>query len=90
MSELAKTASPNHEELLRKREDLDTLRQELAENELLLANGRKSLNLFENRYRQTVGPKFAELDRLKARLLKFAAELDPERFKDQSEFERDE
>jgi len=80
MSKLAKTATLNQAELLCKREELDTLRQELADNELLLATGKKDLLLFENRYRQVVGPKFAALDRLKARLLEFAAELDPEEF----------
>jgi hypothetical protein len=58
---------PEEEELLRKREELATVRSALAERELELVDLRSQLVAFEGRYLREVGTLYAELDDWKAR-----------------------
>jgi hypothetical protein len=81
----------NQEEIVRKKLELEELELELAENELELSTARRDLHLFENRYQQKVGCKYAELDRLKAAVLDMATRIHPESkdFKSQAEAARE-
>jgi hypothetical protein len=60
--------SPEEAELLRKREELISVRAALAERELALADLRTQLKTFEGRYLRQVGVLYAELDELEARI----------------------
>jgi len=65
------------EEVLRKREELATLRATLAERELELVDLRSQLAAFEGRYLRQVGTLYAELDEWKARISELEAQLHP-------------
>ena len=67
-SEIARRASPEEEELARKREELALLQAELAERELFLTNLRAELAAFEGRYLRQVGTLYAELDEWNAKI----------------------
>jgi hypothetical protein len=81
----------NQEEIARKKLELEELEQQLAENELDLSTARRELHLFENRYQQAVGSRYAELDRLKASVLEMATRIHPESkdFRSQAEAARE-
>jgi hypothetical protein len=70
-------ATPEEQELARKREEQAALEAELAERELRAANLRAELGAFEQQYLHFVGSKYAELDELKARLAERAAHEQP-------------
>jgi hypothetical protein len=65
------------EEVLRKREELATIRAALAERELELVDLRSQLAAFEGRYLRQVGILYAELDEWKARISELEARLHP-------------
>ncbi len=69
--------SPEEEELQRKRGDLENLRSQLAESELELATVRSELIAFERRYQEVVGSRYAELDKLEARIAESIARSRP-------------
>jgi len=66
---------PEEEELLRKREELATIRATLAERELELVDLRSELAAFEGRYLRQVGTLYAELDEWKARISELDARI---------------
>jgi hypothetical protein len=68
---------PEEEELLRKREELATVRATLAERELELVDLRSQLAVFEGRYLRQVGTLYAELDEWRARIAELQARLAP-------------
>ena len=68
---------PEEEEILRKREELATIRATLAERELELVDFRSQLAAFEGRYLRQVGTLYAELDEWKARIAELQARLNP-------------
>ena len=77
MSALRKLSTPDTAELRRKKAELASLEQSLADNELLLSTYNGELHLFEKRYNRTVGTKYAELDEVKAKVLELAANFYP-------------
>jgi len=91
MQSITRSLGLNQEEIVRKQQELKELEQELAENELDLSTARRDLNLFENRYQQAVGCKYAELDRLKASVFEMATRIHPDSrdFKPQAEAARE-
>jgi len=62
MSGLIRRLKPEEEEVLRKREELATIRATLAERELELVDLRTQLAAFEGRYLRQVGTPFSELE----------------------------
>ena len=66
--EIVRKQTPEEEELLRKREELASVRAALAERELELADFRAQLKSFEGRYLRQVGVLYAEMDDLDARV----------------------
>lgn len=74
---ITRRLKPEEEELLRKREELVTMRATLGERELELADLRSQLAVFEGRYLRQVGALYAELDEWKARIRKLEAERNP-------------
>lgn len=85
MSALIQLSTPDTAELRRKKADLAALEQALAENELLLSTYNGELHLFEKRYNQRVGIKYAELDEVKARILELATIFFPHQREFQAE-----
>ena len=69
--------TPEERELKQKAAELATLEGELAERELELATLQKELRAFERTYLCTVGPLYAELDDLEARLAEINARQHP-------------
>jgi len=74
---LTRRLKPEEEEILRKREELATIRTTLAERELELVDLRSRLAVFEGRYLRQVGSLYAELDDWKARIAELRAKTDP-------------
>jgi hypothetical protein len=91
MKSITRSQGPDQEEIVRKKLELEELEQELADHELDLSTARRDLHLFENRYQQAVGSKYAELDRLKASVFDMATRIHPESkdFKSQAEAARE-
>ncbi|MFQ5449420.1 MAG: molecular chaperone DnaJ [Nitrospinaceae bacterium] len=77
MPALTPIVSPEEEELQQKRQELVDLEQELADKELELSTLKGELNLFERRYNQVLGAKYAELDEIKAQVLELACRFYP-------------
>lgn len=77
MSKLVRQLKPEEEEVLRKREELASIRATLAERELELLDYRSRLAAFEGRYLRQVGTLYAELDEWKARISELRARLHP-------------
>jgi hypothetical protein len=75
--QITRRLKPEEEEILRKREELATLRAALAERELELVDFRSQLAVFEGRYLRQVGALYAELDEWKARIAELQAGLNP-------------
>jgi hypothetical protein len=75
--QIARRLKPEEEELLRKRDELATVRATLAEGELKLVDFRSQLAAFEGRYLRQVGSLYAELDEWKARHAELLARLNP-------------
>jgi chromosome segregation ATPase len=75
--QITRRLKPEEEEILRKREELATVRATLAERELELVDLRSQLASFEGRYLRQVGALYAELDEWKARISELRAKLDP-------------
>src|SRR5580692_11089481 len=74
---LTRRLKPEEEEILRKREELATIRAALAERELELVDLRRQLAAFEGRYLRRVGVLYAELDEWEARISELRARLEP-------------
>ena len=91
MKSIARSQGPDQEEVVRKKQELEELEQELADNELDLSTARRDLNMFEHRYQHAVGSKYAELDRLKASVLEMATRIHPDSkdFRSQAEAARE-
>jgi hypothetical protein len=77
LNQLVRNVSPEEEELLRKREELASIREMLAERELELADVSGRLASFEAHYLREVGVLYAELDDWNARIAEFRAEKEP-------------
>jgi hypothetical protein len=75
--EIVRKQTPEEEELLRKREELASVRAALAERELELADFRALLKSFEGRYLRQVGVLYAELDDWEAKIAEIEALLKP-------------
>ena len=75
--EIVRKITPEEEELLRKREELASVRAALAERELELADFRALLKSFEGRYLRQVGVLYAELDDWEAKVAEIEASLKP-------------
>ena len=75
--EIVRKLTPEEEELLRKREELASVRAALAERELELADFRALLKSFEGRYLRQVGVLYAELDDWEAKIAELEASLRP-------------
>ena len=73
--EIVRKLTPEEEELLRKREELTSVRAALAERELELADLRALLKSFEGRYLRQVGVLYAELDEWEAKIAEIEASL---------------
>ncbi len=65
---IVRRASPEEEELAKKREELALVQAELAERELFLTNLRAELSAFEGQYLRQVGALYAELDEWNAKI----------------------
>jgi len=76
-AEIVRKQTPEEAELLRKREELASVRATLAERELELADLRAQLKSFEGRYLRQVGVLYAELDEWDARIAELEASLNP-------------
>jgi len=76
-AQIIRRLKPEEEEILRKREELGTIRATLAEREVELVDLRSQLAAFEGRYLRQVGTLYAELDEWKARISELRARLDP-------------
>lgn len=77
MNTISETATIDRAELVRRQAELKTLKQSLSEQELELSTLRNEIRVFENAYQRIMGQRQAELDRLKKRILEFAASFDP-------------
>jgi hypothetical protein len=75
LERIARRLKPEEAEILRKREELATVRAILAERELELVDLRTQLVAFEGRYLREVGTLYAELDEWKARIAELQARL---------------
>jgi hypothetical protein len=75
--EIVRKLTSEEEELLRKREELTSVRSALAERELELADLRALLKSFEGRYLRQVGVLYAELDEWEAKIAEIEASLKP-------------
>jgi hypothetical protein len=75
-TEIVRHQTPEEAELLRKREELASVRAALAERELELADLRAQLRSFEGRYLRQVGVLYAELDEWASRIAELEASLD--------------
>jgi len=75
---IAKRRTPEEEELYKKRIELATLENTLAQHELDLATLQAQLNLFLTRYLSTVGLCYSELDEIKAQIAEIEARLNPQ------------
>jgi hypothetical protein len=76
-NEIVRKRTPEEEELLRKREELASVRAALAERELELADLCAQLKSFEGRYLRQVGVLYAELDDWEAKIAGLEASLRP-------------
>ncbi len=91
MSSVVQILSPQAEELQAKRRELAQLRKNLADMELQLSTEKAELNLFEIRYQEVVGAKYAEMDIVKAQVLSLASKLYPkaDTFREEAESARE-
>lgn len=76
-SNLVRRLTPEEAELERKRVELGALEARLAERELDLNTLEAQLAAFERLYLRTVGPRYAELDEVKAQIAEVLASLKP-------------
>jgi hypothetical protein len=76
-TEVIQKLKPEEEEILRKREELASIKATLAERELELADLRGQLADFEALYLRQVGALYAELDGWNARTAELRAQRDP-------------
>ena len=90
MTEIVNAETPEKQELKKKKEELKSLERELAEKELFLSTMKGELHLFRDHYKRVVGAKCAELDDIKAKVLEFSCQLNPDSdiFKVRAEFAR--
>jgi hypothetical protein len=72
-TEVIRRPSPEEEELAIKRDELERLERQLAEQELVLASLKAELAAFEGLYLRRVGVLYAELDEWNARLAELKA-----------------
>lgn len=76
MSTIAETATIDRAELVRRQAELKALKQSLTEQELELSTLRNKIRIFETAYHRIMGQRQTELDRLKKRIMDFAASID--------------
>lgn len=77
MTYLARTQSPEEQELASKQSELAALEENLAERELELATLQNELDAFEVRYLRSVGSLYARLDDLEAQIAEVHARRRP-------------
>lgn len=74
---LARSLTPEEQELENKQRELAALEAELAERELDLATVQAELHTFEREYLRVVGVRYAELDEIEAEIARYLAFLNP-------------
>lgn len=74
---LARSLTPEEQELEKKQRELAALEAELAERELDLATLQAELHTFEREYLRVVGVRYAELDEIEAEIARYLAFLNP-------------
>lgn len=74
---LRRRASPEESELKRKRAKFSELEGQLTERELLAANLQSELSSLKARYLKNVGPRYADLDELHAKIAELQARSRP-------------
>lgn len=84
MSSLTHLSTPEKEELNQKQALLLELEQELADKELLLSTYNGELRLFEKRYNQRVGAKYAELEEVNKKITELESQFFPGQKESQS------
>jgi hypothetical protein len=77
MPKPSKKQTPEQQELGVKQAELAKLQQELAQRELDLATLEVEMRAFEIRYLRTVGPRYAALDEIEAKIAEHKAALNP-------------
>jgi DnaJ-domain-containing protein 1 len=78
-SDLVRRLSPEEEELEKKKAELAALEADLAQRELDLATLHAELHAFEQKYQQTIGIRYAELDHIEAQISEYMAYLESSR-----------
>ncbi len=76
--DVTRRLSPEEKELEKKRLELAELEGQLVQRELELATLRAELGAFERRYLQTVGVRYAELDKIEAQIAELLAQQSPQ------------
>lgn len=80
--------TPEEEELDRKRDELEALKLQLAQEELNLATLENELNLFEGQYIRTIGVLLAQLDEIEAKIAEQYAQENPNDSEAQAQAEK--
>jgi predicted nuclease with TOPRIM domain len=75
-NQLVLQLSPEDEELQRNSAELANLETELVQGELDLATLHAGLQSFEREYRQIVGTRYAELDRIEEQIAEYIAYIE--------------
>lgn len=85
---IIRSKTPEQEELVKKRAELEALKQVLAQEELNLATLENELSLFEGRYLRLVGALYAQLDEILAKIAMQLAKRNPQDSEAQSQAEQ--
>src|SRR5579862_985086 len=77
-NDIKRKGTPEEQELERKRAELAARESQLADRELELATLNAELAAFNRRYVNAVGPRYAELDEIEARIAEAVARNSPQ------------
>jgi len=84
-TKITRRQTPEEKELHKKLSELATLEAELTQHELDLATIQGELRAFENRYLRVIGVRYAELDKIEAKIAEALARLNPKDSKAQEQ-----